>query len=50
MDACVTPSNNKLGGTLLGATRFHSQGELALPSPGSVTDEPAGRDPDGNPL
>jgi LEA14-like dessication related protein len=40
----------KLGGTLLGATRFHSEGQLALPAPGSGTDEGAGREREGNPL
>ena len=42
--------DGKLGGTLLGATRFHSEGELALPAPDSGAEAPAGREPDGNPL
>lgn len=42
--------DGKLGGTLLGATRFHSQGELSLPAPGSGADDAAGREPDRNPL
>jgi len=40
----------KLGSPLLGATRFHSQGELALPLPGMSADDAAVRDPEGNPL
>jgi len=40
----------KLGSPLLGATRFHSQGELALPPAGIGFDAPAVREPEGNPL
>ncbi|HZZ92213.1 MAG TPA: LEA type 2 family protein [Usitatibacter sp.] len=40
----------KLGGTLLGATRFHSQGEVSLPLPGTPADAAADRDPERNPL
>jgi LEA14-like dessication related protein len=40
----------KLGSPLLGATRFHSQGEVAFPLPGIGAEPPAPRDPDRNPL
>jgi LEA14-like dessication related protein len=40
----------KLGSPLLGATRFHSQGEVALPLPGIGADPAAPREPEGNPL
>ena len=40
----------KLGSPLLGATRFHSQGEVALPLPGMSADDAAVRDPERNPL
>ena len=42
--------DGKLGGTLLGATRFHSEGELRLPAPDGGSDAPRGREPGGNPL
>ena len=40
----------KLGGPLLGATRFHSEGELSLPSPDAAMEPGAPRDPEKNPL
>jgi LEA14-like dessication related protein len=40
----------KLGGTLLGATRFHWQGQLAMPSLNGAQDASPARDPDRNPL
>jgi len=40
----------KLGSPLLGATRFHSRGELALPSPGLAPEPPEVREPERNPL
>ena len=40
----------KLGGTLLGATRFHSRGELAFPSPNGGDGAGAVRERGENPL
>jgi LEA14-like dessication related protein len=40
----------KLGGSLLGATRFHSEGQVSVPLPGTPADASADREPEKNPL